>query len=71
MVDLSIAYSCFTGAARQALLDAYGHDVPPEQELRARVLAVSITVALADYAERDDRPLLLAESLAALRRAVT
>jgi aminoglycoside phosphotransferase (APT) family kinase protein len=71
VVDLSVAYSCFSGAARQALLDAYGHDVPPEQELRARVLAVSISSALADYADTDDRPLLLAESLAALRRAVS
>ncbi len=71
VVDLTIAYSCFTGAAREALLAAYGHEVTPEQELRGRVLAVSISSALADYADTDDRPLLLAESLAGLRRAVT
>ena len=41
------------------------------QELRARVLAVSLAAALADYADTDGRPALLAESLAGLRRAST
>jgi aminoglycoside phosphotransferase (APT) family kinase protein len=70
-VDLSIGYGAFSGTSRQAFLDGYGHEVGPDQELRARVLAVSLAAALADYAAEDGRPLLLAESLAALRRAVT
>lgn len=70
-VDLFIGYASFSGTSRQAFFDAYGHDVGPDQELRARVLAVSVSAALADYAADDGRPLLLAESLAALRRAVT
>jgi len=69
-VDLSVAHSAFSGAARNALLTAYGHPVGPEQETRARVLAVSLCAALADYADTDARPALLAESLAGLRRAV-
>lgn len=69
-VDLSIAYTAFEGASRAALLDAYGWPVDDEREVRARVLAVSLCAALADYADVDNRPALLAESLAGLRRAV-
>ncbi len=68
-VDLSLAYGGFAGAARAALLSAYG-PVPPERELAARVLAVSLCASLAEYAAADDRPVLLAEALAGLRRAV-
>jgi aminoglycoside phosphotransferase (APT) family kinase protein len=68
-VDLALAYAAFAGAARAALLDAYG-DVPPEQELRARVLAVCLSAVLAEYAAADGRDALLAEALAGLRRAV-
>lgn len=70
-VDLSIAYAAFAGRSRHALLTAYGMAVPPERELRARVLAVSLCAALADYADLDGRPALLAESLAGLHRCVT
>jgi len=35
------------------------------------VLAVSLAAALADYADTDGRPALLAEALAGLRRAST
>jgi aminoglycoside phosphotransferase (APT) family kinase protein len=69
-VDLSLAYGAFAGPARAALLAAYG-PVPPARELAARVLAVSLCAALAEYAADEDRPVLLAESLAGLRRAVT
>lgn len=70
-VDLSIAYTAFEGASRAALFDAYGWPVEEEREARARVLAVSLCAVLADYADEDHRPALLAESLAGLRRAVS
>lgn len=70
-VDLALAYWAFSGEAREAFFDSYGHGVTADQEVRARVLAVSLTAALADYADSDGRPSLLAESLAGLRRAVT
>lgn len=69
-VDLSLAWAAFAGAGRAALLSAYGLAVDAEQELRARVLAVGLCAALADYADQERRPALLAESLAGLARAV-
>jgi aminoglycoside phosphotransferase (APT) family kinase protein len=68
-VDLALAYAAFTGEARAALIDAYG-GVDPERELRARCLAVRLSALLAGYAAAEDRPALLAETLAGLRRAV-
>jgi aminoglycoside phosphotransferase (APT) family kinase protein len=68
-VDLSIAYGAFAGPARAALLAAYG-GIDPEREVRARVLALSLCAALAEYAADENRPALLRESLAGLRRAV-
>ena len=68
-VDLSIAYAAFTGTARAAMLDAYGA-VDPERELRARVLAVSLSAALADAAAAQGDEALLHEALTGLRRAV-
>ena len=71
-VDLALAFSAFApGGAREAFMQSYGHGVGGDQELRARVLAVSLAAALADYADTDGRPALLAESLAGLRRAST
>jgi aminoglycoside phosphotransferase (APT) family kinase protein len=67
-LDLSLAYSGFTGAARAALLDAYG-PVPPEREARSRVLAVFLSAALAEYAHGERRTALLRESLAGISRA--
>ncbi|GGL03477.1 phosphotransferase [Planomonospora parontospora] len=69
-VDLSLAYAGFDGAARTALLSAYGRPVGPGRELAARVLAVCLCAVLADYAESTGRARLLAASLAGLRRAV-
>ncbi len=69
-VDLSVAYAAFCGDARDALLAAYGDVVADDRETRARVLAVNLCAALADYADTDGRPALLAESLAGLGRAV-
>lgn len=70
-VDLSVAYSAFSGPARRALFTAYRGSLDAQGETRARMLAVMLCAALADYAAAEDRPALLAESLAGLRRAVS
>jgi aminoglycoside phosphotransferase (APT) family kinase protein len=67
-VDLSLAYGGFAGAARRALLSAYG-PVGAETELRARVLAVFLCAALAEYAVDTGRERLLAEALTGITRA--
>lgn len=67
-VDLSLAYGGFAGAARKALLSAYG-PVGAERELRARVLAVFLCATLAEYAAETGRERLLDEALAGLGRA--
>lgn len=67
-VDLSVAYGAFSGVARARLLSQYGA-VTADQEVRARVLAVMLSAALADYAAAEGRAALLAEALAGLRRA--
>ncbi|WP_236825112.1 MULTISPECIES: phosphotransferase [unclassified Blastococcus] len=68
-LDLSLAYAGFRGAARAALLAAYG-PVPGEREVRARCLAVRLCAMLARYAAEHGDGALLAESLAGLHRAV-
>ncbi len=68
-VDLSLAYGGFEGAARAELLSAYG-PVGADRELRARVLAVFLCAALAEYAASTGRQRLLAEVLAGIGRAV-
>lgn len=68
-VDLSIAYFGFAGPQRAALLAAYARPVTAERELAARTLAISLAASLAEYAADDNRPVLLAESLAGLTRA--
>ncbi len=70
-LDLSLAYGAFVGPARAALLSAYGRPVDEERELRARLLALWLCAALADYADIEGFPALLTESLAGLRRAVS
>jgi aminoglycoside phosphotransferase (APT) family kinase protein len=67
-VDLSVAYGAFSGPARAALLSAYG-PVEPEREIRARVLAISLCAALADYAASTGRARLLDEARIGIRRA--
>jgi len=71
VVDLGIAYLGFAGGARAALLSAYGRPVTAYQELAARTLAISLGASLAEYAADDERPDLLREALAGLRRAVS
>jgi aminoglycoside phosphotransferase (APT) family kinase protein len=68
-VDLSLAYGAFAGTARAVLLEAYGRPVPPERELAARVLAVFLCAALAQYAAAEGHRMLLAEALTGIGRA--
>jgi aminoglycoside phosphotransferase (APT) family kinase protein len=70
-VDLFIAYSGFAGAQRAELLAAYGRRIGADRELAARTCALSVTLALVDYAIDEDRPVLLAECMAGLRRIVS
>jgi aminoglycoside phosphotransferase (APT) family kinase protein len=67
-VDLSLAYGGFAGPARTALLSAYG-PVGAEREIRARVLAVFLCAALAEYAAGTGRSRLLQEALRGITRA--
>jgi aminoglycoside phosphotransferase (APT) family kinase protein len=69
-LDLSFGYAAFTEAARDAFFAAYGGEPDQERELRARVLAVALCAVLAEYAAVEQRPALLAESLAGIARAV-
>jgi aminoglycoside phosphotransferase (APT) family kinase protein len=69
-VDLSLAYGGFSGPARTTLLSAYG-PVGAEREIRARVLAVFLCAALAEYAAGTGRSRLLNEALKGLTRAST
>lgn len=69
-VDLSLAYGGFAGHTRAALLSAYG-SIDAEREVRARVLAVFLCAALAEYAASTHRTRLLDETLAGIRRALT
>ena len=68
-VDLSFAYGSLTGGARVAFLDAYGH-VDQPTEVRARIIATSLGVALLAYAADRGMEALRAESARALARAV-
>jgi len=68
-VDLSLAYGAFRGADRAALLAAYG-PVDEERELRSRVLAVSLSAALAAWSAAEGHTQLHGEAQAALRRAL-
>lgn len=70
-LDLSLAYAAFAGTSRAALLTAYGQQVSPDRELRARTLAVQLCAALADNADIEGCSALLTESLAGLSRAVS
>jgi aminoglycoside phosphotransferase (APT) family kinase protein len=69
-LDLSLAFGAFSGAARGALLAAYGQPLDEARELRARVLALCLCAALADYGDLEGHPALRAEALAGVARAV-
>lgn len=68
-VDLAIAWAALAGEARAAFLETYG-PVSADRELAARVLAVHLSAALAQYAAAEGMAPLLDEALAGLRRAV-
>lgn len=69
-IDLAIAYSAFTGEARDALLESYG-PVDDETLLRARTMGMSSAALVAHYAHDTGDPALLAESLAGIAGAGT
>jgi aminoglycoside phosphotransferase (APT) family kinase protein len=67
-VDLQLVWSFVPPAAREQFLLAYG-PVSEEQLLRARVLALSLSAALAAYGHHEALPQVELEALAGLRRA--
>ena len=70
-LDLALAYAAFSGASRAAFFEAYGAKPDESRELRARVLALCMCAALADHADQNGMPRILAESLAGVARATT
>jgi aminoglycoside phosphotransferase (APT) family kinase protein len=68
-VDLSLCWSAFGPAARRTLLSAYG-EVSEDALLRARVLALSLCVALAAGARDQRMHGLEAEALAGIERTL-
>lgn len=70
-VDLSIGYAVFGGPSRDAFLEEYAGAVDDQRQLRARVMAVNVCLALAEYAHTEAHPKLLGECLAGVRRAIT
>lgn len=69
-IDLHLLWSLLPPGARGELLDAYG-PVGEEQLLRARVLALFLCAALAQYAEHEGFDALRRESVAGLERAAS
>jgi aminoglycoside phosphotransferase (APT) family kinase protein len=67
-VDLSVAWSTLEGAQRPAFFAAYG-ETAAETRVRARVVAAFLCAMLADWAAKEDVPLVLAAALAGLTRA--
>lgn len=67
-VDLSIAFSAFSGSERDAFITENG-PIDDDTELRARVMAVFSAASVAHHAHDLGDRALLAESLAGLQRA--
>ena len=67
-IDLSMLWSYFPADGREAFLDEYG-PVSDEQLLRARVVAFSLSAALAHYGYREGFSAIEREALAGLDRA--
>ena len=67
-IDLQLVWSFLPPGSRGAFLDAYG-PVSEEQLLRARVLALSLSAALAAYGHVEGMPSVADEALAGLERA--
>src|SRR5207247_10901868 len=68
-IDLSIAWSFLSAEGRARFLEAYG-SVTQEQLVRARVLAFSLSAALAWNAHAEGLAAVEREALAGLERAV-
>jgi aminoglycoside phosphotransferase (APT) family kinase protein len=68
-IDLSMAWSFLPAAARQRFLDTYG-PVTDDQLVRARVLALSLSAALAWNAHAEGLEAVEREALDGLQRAV-
>ena len=69
-VDLSLAWSLLDATGRAAFYASYG-PVPAERRLRARILALFLNAALAQYAHDVGQRGLLTEALAGLDRTLT
>lgn len=70
-IDLGVAYGAFAGPARAALLDAYGHRIDGITELRARVIALFLGMALLAYADAVGHVALRSEAARSMERAIT
>jgi len=68
-IDLQLAWALLPETRRTVFLDAYG-PVDDETQLRARVLAVSLSALLCDYARTEGLPGLERETRAGLTRAL-
>jgi aminoglycoside phosphotransferase (APT) family kinase protein len=69
-IDLSMVWSYFPADGREAFLAEYG-PVTEEQLLRARVVALSLSAALAHYGQVEGFAAIEREALAGLERAAT
>lgn len=69
-IDLHLLWSLLPPDGRDELVDAYGH-VDEEELLRARVLALFLSAALALYAEHEGLGALRRETVAGLERAAS
>jgi aminoglycoside phosphotransferase (APT) family kinase protein len=68
-VDLSVAWSTLDAASRRAFFAAYG-DVAPETRTRARIVAAFLCAMLAEWARKEQVPVVLDAAVAGLRRAI-
>lgn len=68
-VDLSVAWSTLAAEDRPAFFAAYG-EVTEETRVRARVVAAFLCAMLADWARKEQVPVVLAAAAAGLQRAV-
>jgi aminoglycoside phosphotransferase (APT) family kinase protein len=69
-IDLSMLWSYLPPSGREAFLTEYG-PVADDQLLRARVIALSLSAALAHYGHRERFPAIEREALAGLERATS
>jgi aminoglycoside phosphotransferase (APT) family kinase protein len=69
-IDLSMLWSYLPPAGRAAFVAEYG-PVADDQLLRARVIALSLSAALAHYGHRERFPAIEREALAGLERTMT